>query len=137
MCGWFRLESALASRSKRALNASSAATCSGSTLIATVRPRRVSVALYTSPIPPAPRGAMTSYGPSRVPGASATLRGRFYRENPSERLERLERLERPIITAQKELPVRNRLRWLGVLAIVIGAEWTVTGKDDKNHDWPA
>jgi len=33
--------------------------------------------------------------------------------------------------------VKNRLRWLGVVAIVVGAAWTVTGKDDKNHDWPA
>ena len=33
--------------------------------------------------------------------------------------------------------MKNRLRWLGVVAIVVGAAWTVTGKDDKNHDWPA
>jgi len=33
--------------------------------------------------------------------------------------------------------VKNRLQWLSVVAIVVGAAWTVTGKDDKNHDWPA
>src|SRR5262245_35378651 len=35
--------------------------------MATVRSRRVSRALYTSPIPPAPSGARISYGPRRVP----------------------------------------------------------------------
>ena len=35
--------------------------------MATSRPRRVSRARYTSPMPPAPMRAMTSYGPSRVP----------------------------------------------------------------------
>jgi hypothetical protein len=38
------------------------------TLIATVRPSRVSPAFHTSPIPPAPMGARISYGPSLVPG---------------------------------------------------------------------
>jgi len=34
--------------------------------------------------------------------------------------------------------VTNRLWWLGVVAIVVGAAWTVTGKDDdKNRNWPA
>ncbi len=37
------------------------------TLIATVRSRRVSRALYTSPIPPAPSGERISYGPRRAP----------------------------------------------------------------------
>ena len=36
---------------------------------ATSRFNRVSRARYTSPIPPAPRGAMISYGPRRVPEA--------------------------------------------------------------------
>ena len=36
--------------------------------MATVRSTRVSVALSTSPMPPAPRGAWISYGPSVVPG---------------------------------------------------------------------
>ena len=35
--------------------------------MATMRSRRVSRALYTSPIPPAPMGARISYGPSRMP----------------------------------------------------------------------
>src|SRR5215469_10254190 len=44
---------------------------------ATSRPRRVSRARYTSPIPPAPSGPTTSYGPSLVPGTSAMI-GRDY-----------------------------------------------------------
>ena len=39
----------------------------GRILIATVRSSRVSRALYTSPMPPAPRGERISYGPRRVP----------------------------------------------------------------------
>jgi hypothetical protein len=35
--------------------------------MATVRSRRVSRARYTSPMPPAPRGATTSYGPNLWP----------------------------------------------------------------------
>src|SRR5438045_6438657 len=27
--------------------------------------------------------------------------------------------------------------WLGVVAIAVGAAWTVTGKGEKAHDWPA
>ena len=42
------------SRSNRALNAASDAISGGRTLTATVRSRRVSRALYTSPIPPPP-----------------------------------------------------------------------------------
>jgi len=51
----------IASRSKRSEN------CSRENLMATSRSRRVSRARYTSPIPPAPMGAMISYGPSLVP----------------------------------------------------------------------
>ena len=43
----------------------------GRTLMATVRSSRVSRALYTSPMPPAPSGPETSYGPRRVPGGRA------------------------------------------------------------------
>src|SRR4051812_13532873 len=50
-----------ASRSNRSLN------CSDDTLIATIRWRRVSRALYTSPIPPTPMGSSISYGPRRAP----------------------------------------------------------------------
>src|SRR5262245_52223603 len=39
--------------------------------MATARFRLVSVALYTSPMPPAPIRATTSYGPRRVPGVSS------------------------------------------------------------------
>src|SRR5215475_12948662 len=53
----------------------------GRTLIATSRPRRVSRARYTSPIPPAPMGAMISYGPSLVLAGSvigSSLRRKLY-----------------------------------------------------------
>src|SRR5437667_5008124 len=43
------------------------------TLIATMRPRRVSRARYTVPMPPAPTGATISYGPSRVPAVIGML----------------------------------------------------------------
>ena len=49
----------------------SEATDPGSTLMATARFRLVSVARYTSPIPPTPIWAVTSYGPRRVPEARA------------------------------------------------------------------
>jgi hypothetical protein len=39
--------------------------------MATARFRFVSVARYTSPIPPTPICAVTSYGPRRVPGVRA------------------------------------------------------------------
>src|SRR4051812_38972198 len=38
--------------------------------MATSRLRRPSRARYTSPMPPAPRGAVISYGPTRVPEAN-------------------------------------------------------------------
>jgi hypothetical protein len=44
----------------------------GQTLIATWRFSFVSVARYTSPMPPAPIWAVTSYEPRRVPGVRAT-----------------------------------------------------------------
>src|SRR4026209_1855973 len=62
MLGWFSEAIARASRSKRS------PCVPWSVLMATVRRRRVSVALYTSPMPPTPTGARTSYGPRRVPG---------------------------------------------------------------------
>src|SRR5262245_24937315 len=67
MWGWLRLETVRASRSKRWRRSGLPARCSGRTLIATVRSRRVSRARYTSPMPPAPSGASTSYGPSFAP----------------------------------------------------------------------
>src|SRR6185436_17388208 len=45
--------------------------------MATSRPSRVSRARYTSPMPPAPRGATISYGPSRVPGVRLMERSRL------------------------------------------------------------
>src|SRR5450432_1386744 len=67
MCGWLRLETARASRSRRWRSSECPANSDGSTFMATLRFRRVSRALYTSPIPPAPIGARISYGPSRIP----------------------------------------------------------------------
>src|SRR5215468_1481671 len=58
-----------ASRSNRCLRTGSAENCAGRILMATVRSNRVSLARYTSPIPPAPSGTPISYGPSLVPGA--------------------------------------------------------------------
>src|SRR5436190_408428 len=68
MCGWFSAATARASRSNRSRKVGSPATVAGRILIATVRSSRVSRARYTSPMPPAPMAAMTSYGPRRVPG---------------------------------------------------------------------
>src|SRR5436309_84169 len=62
-----------ASRSNRCLRAASEENCAGKILIATVRPRRVSRARYTSPIPPAPSGETISYGPSLAPRVSVTV----------------------------------------------------------------
>src|SRR5262245_61888432 len=50
---------------------------SGKTLIATSRPRRVSFARYTSPMPPAPSALVISYGPRVLPIRAAMCRG-FY-----------------------------------------------------------
>ncbi len=66
-------EIACASRSKRSRIAGFSAWWPSNTLIATDRPSRVSFALYTSPIPPAPSGERISYGPRRVPGASGIV----------------------------------------------------------------
>ncbi len=60
MPGWLSEASSFASRSKRARRFGSAAKAAGRSLIATSRPSFVSVARYTSPIPPAPIGATTS-----------------------------------------------------------------------------
>jgi hypothetical protein len=49
---------------------------SGSTLIATWRFSLVSVARYTSPIPPTPIWATTSYGPMQVPEGRDTRESR-------------------------------------------------------------
>src|SRR3954452_12072811 len=48
----------------------SASTLGGSTLMATMRPSRVSSARQTSPIPPAPTRAISRYGPRCWSGAS-------------------------------------------------------------------
>ena len=70
MYGWLSAEAARASRSRRETRAGSRASATGSVLRATSRPRRVSRARYTSPMPPAASSEHTSYGPSRAPGSS-------------------------------------------------------------------
>ncbi len=59
MLGWLRLASTLASRSNLAIRSGSLANSSGRTLSATSRPSFSSSARHTSPIPPAPRAAIT------------------------------------------------------------------------------
>src|SRR6266542_5938178 len=49
MCGWLKLETVRASRSKRSRSCGLAERCSGRTLTATMRSSRVSRARYTSP----------------------------------------------------------------------------------------
>src|SRR5580704_8706206 len=75
--GWFSDEIARASRSKRCFASGLEDRCAGRILIATVRSRRVSIARYTSPMPPAPNGETTSYGPSFVPEVRV-MRARHY-----------------------------------------------------------
>jgi hypothetical protein len=48
-------------------------------LLATMRPRRVSRAFHTSPMSPAPMGARISYGPSLAPDFKVIA---MLRENP-------------------------------------------------------
>src|SRR5215469_9493840 len=72
MLGWFSAEAERASFSKRLNREASRETSSGSTFSATSRARRESRARYTSPMPPAPSGPATSYGPMVVPSASVT-----------------------------------------------------------------
>src|SRR5262249_28395647 len=67
MFGWLSDDADRASRSNRFRRSGSADRPAGWTLSATSPPSRVSRARYTSPIPPAPSGASTSYGPSRDP----------------------------------------------------------------------
>src|SRR5712692_9438889 len=67
MWGWDNADIVFASRSKRWRTSGEEERCSGNTLTATVRSSRVSRARYTSPIPPAPIGERTSYGPRRAP----------------------------------------------------------------------
>src|SRR5262245_66596078 len=74
MLGWFSAASVRASRWNRAVRSASRANTSGRILIATSRPSRLSRARYTSPIPPAPREAVISYEPNRVPAGRVRRR---------------------------------------------------------------
>src|SRR6185295_3190159 len=71
MCGWLRAAIARPSCSRLARSSTLASACP-TTLMATVRSRRVSRARYTSPMPPWPIAAVISYGPSRVEDLRAT-----------------------------------------------------------------
>src|ERR1700693_990340 len=77
MWGWESCEIVFASRSNRCRTSGEDDRCDGRTLIATVRSSRVSLARYTSPIPPTPIAETISYGPSREPGDSGKV-GRLY-----------------------------------------------------------
>src|ERR1700704_1637406 len=79
-----------ASRSKRSRASGSAEIVEERILIATERSSRVSRALYTSPIPPAPIAVRISYGPRRVPGVNG-MASRF-RERALPVQDRRERL---------------------------------------------
>src|SRR5450631_4487658 len=79
MFGWLSADAVRASVSKRRRRSASSETECGNTLIATLRPRRTSRARKTSPMPPAPRGAVISYGPSRIPELTLTREATIYR----------------------------------------------------------
>src|SRR4051794_36640002 len=64
MLGWFSADAERASLMKRARLLESAVRVSGSNLMATVRSRRPSRALYTTPIPPCPIFSSNRNGPS-------------------------------------------------------------------------
>src|SRR5580704_17601049 len=72
---------ARASRSKRSEKASL------DSFMATIRSRRVSRALYTSPMPPAPIGFRISYGPRRDPEARG-IDLEFYFKSETEQIGR-------------------------------------------------
>src|SRR5215471_3005529 len=82
MLGWLSEASTCASRRKRAIRSPSSANASGRIFSATSRLSFVSRARYTSPIPPAPSRALTSYGPRLVPRVNATGSGWNYRLFP-------------------------------------------------------
>src|SRR5437763_11724914 len=67
MLAWESCDMVRASRSKRSFRLGLETKCPERTLMATSRPRRVSRARYTSPMPPAPNCPVTSYGPNLVP----------------------------------------------------------------------
>src|SRR5262249_5789177 len=66
----------------RARRSASWATASGRILIATSRDSLVSRARYTSPMPPAPSGAVISYAPRREPAVSVMKRDDYTDRKP-------------------------------------------------------
>src|SRR5687768_13420546 len=88
MLGWLSEASIRASRSNRLRRSGSLATLAGSTLTATSRPRRVSWARYTSPMPPTPSWPMIRYGPMLLPGTNSTVWGGLYCHTVSARIRR-------------------------------------------------
>ena len=68
MLGWFSEARTRASRWNRPKRSGSSAKTSGRTFKATSWPSFMSLARYTSPMPPWAMRAVTSYGPRRVPG---------------------------------------------------------------------
>ena len=75
MCGWFS-DASTSPRARSAPGGPGRREKSGSILMATSRSSRVSRARYTSPIPPAPSGAMILYRPRRNPLTIAIRRER-------------------------------------------------------------
>src|SRR5664280_3360022 len=83
MVGWLSAGAARASARKRAMRPVSRTISSGRTLRATSRPSRGSRARQTSPIPPAPSGATTSYGPIFEPSLRGMSSSADYDEIPA------------------------------------------------------
>src|SRR5580765_1664663 len=125
MFGWFRAEADLASRSKRARRSASDEISAGSTLIATSRPRRVSRARYTSPIPPDPNGAITSYGPMRVPAPITNHQSQITNPLPS-----LKPLHHPHVASAWQEAVEEDVPPVGRPARVVDADVGVLELED-------
>src|SRR6266568_1735516 len=77
MLGWLRAAAAWASCLKRRRRSASSENAAGNTFTATSRPKAASRARYTSPIPPAPTGAMISKDPSFEPEVKAICEGHY------------------------------------------------------------
>src|ERR1700746_1479605 len=92
----------LASRSKRCLRTGSLERCAGRILTETVRAHRLSLARYTSPIPPAPSGPTISYGPSFVPEMRGIIGRDYTAANPCRR--NSGRVREPITSNQEVEP---------------------------------
>lgn len=82
MLGWLRPDADRASRSKRSNRSLFAENFAGKSFIATARSKRVSLARYTSPIPPSPKNETISKGPSLLPGARLVIASDYTLAHP-------------------------------------------------------